>query len=127
MAFTGPIEDRLAIRELLETYSNGVTEKNAESWGACWALDAYWALPEFPDLDGREAIVDAWVKSMDIYGLDNCTKPMIYVTTPGSIVFDGDAARGHSFTSEIFQDPESGRDMRVRGRYDDEIARIDGR
>ena len=105
MAFTGPVEDRLAIRELLETYSNGVMEKDAQSWGACWAEDAYWALPEFPDLDGfdgRDAIVEAWVKSMDIYGLDNCTRPMIYVTTPGSIAVDGDMARGHSFTSEIF-------------------------
>ncbi|MDT0575988.1 nuclear transport factor 2 family protein [Croceicoccus sp. F390] len=130
MAFTGPVADRLALRELLDSYSNAVMEKDAPSWSACWAEDAFWALPEVPDLEGfsgREAIVAAWVQSMDVYGLDNCTRPMIYVTTPGSIAVDGDVARGTSYTSEIYQDPHTGKELRVRGRYEDEMARIDGR
>ena len=34
MPFTGPAEDRLAIRELLETYADAVTRCDAEAWGA---------------------------------------------------------------------------------------------
>lgn len=130
MAFSGPLEDRMLIRELFETYANGVMEGNAEEWGSVWAKDAYWALPEWPGLDGfqgREAIVKAWVDSMKVYALADSKVPMIYVATPGAINVTGDTATAHAFTSEIFRDPDSQKEMRVRGRYDDELAKIDGR
>lgn len=131
MAFSGPLEDRILIRELIETYANGVMERNAEEWGSVWAEDAYWALPEFPGLDGfsgRAAIVAAWVGSMEVFAsMTDFAKPMIYVATPGAIRVTGDTATAHVFTSEIFQDPESGREVRVRGRYDDELRKQDGR
>ena len=37
MPFSGPVEDRLAIRELLETYADAVTRQDAEAWGSTWA------------------------------------------------------------------------------------------
>lgn len=40
MPFTGPAEDRLAIRELLETYADAVTRCHADDWAATWAEDA---------------------------------------------------------------------------------------
>lgn len=130
MPFTGPLEDRILIRELIETYAHGVMTRDAGLWADCWAEDAYWALPEWPDLGGfagKAAIVAGWVESMKAYGLDGCTKPMIYVATPGSIVVDGDRATAIAYTSEIFDDPATGETKRVRGRYEDELARIDGR
>lgn len=129
MAFTGPFEDRVAIRELMETYAHGVMTRDAEIWGSVWADTAYWALPEYPDLggfDGKPAIVAAWVESMKVYGLDNCTKPMIYVMTPGAIEVQGDAATAVAYTSEIYDDPQSGKTLCARGRYDDELRKIDG-
>ncbi|NBC37788.1 DUF4440 domain-containing protein [Novosphingobium sp. FSY-8] len=126
MSFRGPLADRVAIRELIETYAHGVMTRDADLWGATWTDDAYWALPEFPDLggfSGKAAIVEGWVGSMKVYGLDNCTKPMIYVATPGSIVVEGDTATAVVYTSEIFDDPTSGKRLRVRGRYDDELVR----
>lgn len=128
MAFTGPLEDRVLIRELIETYAHGVMTKDAETWASTWADDAYWALPEFPDLGGftgKEAIVTGWVESMKHYGLGD-GKPMIYVAHPGEIRVDGDRATAISYTSEIFIDPASGKTMRLRGRYVDELAKIDG-
>lgn len=130
MPFTGPLEDRILIRELIETYAHGVMTKDAELWAATWADDAYWALPEWPDLGGftgKAAIVAGWIESMKAYGLDQCTKPMVYVATPGSITVDGDRAAAVSYTSEIFDDPATGETKRVRGRYADTLARIDGR
>lgn len=130
MAFTGPLEDRILIRELIETYANGVMERNIEEWGSVWAEDAYWALPEWPGLDGfqgRAAIVEAWVNSMNVYAsMTDFSIPMIYIATPGAINVNGDKATAHVFTSEIFRDPESKKEIRVRGRYDDELARLGG-
>lgn len=47
MTFAGPIEDRIAIRELMNTHAHGVMTRDAELWGAIWADDAYWELPEY--------------------------------------------------------------------------------
>ncbi|AOR75592.1 nuclear transport factor 2 family protein [Novosphingobium resinovorum] len=130
MAFTGPLEDRILIRELLDTYAHAVMTRDAETWASTWAEDSYWALPEFPDLGGftgKETIVSAWVESMKNYGLGgNAAKPMVYVAHPGEIRIEGDRASAISYTSEIFEDPASGKTMRLRGRYVDELAKADG-
>lgn len=36
---TGPIEDVLAIRELVETYCDAVMLKDPVKWAATWAAD----------------------------------------------------------------------------------------
>ena len=33
MAFSGPIEDRLAIRELMDIYSDAVNQRDTALWG----------------------------------------------------------------------------------------------
>lgn len=129
MPFTGPVEDRIAIRELMDTHAHGVMMKDAEIWGSIWAEDAYWELPDYPDLGGftgKQVIVDGWVESMKAYGLDNCTKPMIYFMQPGSIEVDGDAATAVAYTIEIYDDPITGKRIHTTGRYNDELRRIDG-
>ncbi|HZU64709.1 MAG TPA: nuclear transport factor 2 family protein [Novosphingobium sp.] len=130
MPYTGPLEDRILIRELIETYAHGVMTRDAALWGGTWAEDAFWALPEWPDLEGfsgKAAIVAGWAESMKVYGIDGCRKPMIYVATPGSIEVSGAQAKAVCYTSEIFDDPATGETKRVRGRYDDELAKVDGR
>lgn len=110
MAFTGPLEDRIAIRELMNTHAHGVMTRDAKLWGSIWAEDAYWALPEYPDLggfDGKDAIVAAWVESMNHYGLDDMARPMVYFMEPGSIEVTGDRATAVAYTHEVYQDPQS--------------------
>lgn len=130
MPFSGPLEDRLAIRELMDTHAHGVMSRDPVLWGSIWAEDAVWELPEYPDLgefQGKQTIVDAWTASMERYGLDGMTKPMIYFMQPGSIEVEGHRARTVAYTIEIFDDPESGQRTRTTGRYDDELERRDGR
>lgn len=130
MAFTGPLEDRLQIRELMDTHAHGVMTLDAELWGSIWAEDAYWELPEFPDLggfDGKPTIVAAWLESMKHYGLDGMTKPMIYFMQPGSIVVDGDSATAVAYTIEIYDEPGTNKRIRTTGRYDDQLEKRDGR
>lgn len=129
MPFTGPIEDRLAIRELMDTHAHGVMTRDPEVWGTIWADDAYWELLEYPDLGGfrgKQAIVAAWTDSMQHYGLDQMTKPMIYFMHPGSIEIDGNRATAVAYTVEIYDDPQTGKRTRTNGRYDDVLEKRDG-
>ena len=130
MAFTGPLEDRVLIRELMDTHAHGVMTLDADLWGSIWADDAYWELPEFPDLggfDGRAAIVAGWLESMKHYGLDGMSKPMIYFMQPGAIAVDGDRATAVAYTIEIYDDPASGKRVHATGRYDDQLEKREGR
>lgn len=130
MAFTGPLEDRLAIRELMDTHAHGVMTKDPVLWGSIWADDATWTLPEYPDLGtfvGKDTIVAGWTESMNHYGLDNLTKPMIYFMQPGSIEIDGDTATTVAHTIEIFDDPNTGKRTRTTGRYDDKLEKRGGK
>lgn len=129
MAFTGPLEDRLAIRELMNTHAHGVMTKDPEIWGSIWADDAFWELLEYPDLggfDGKKAIVGAWVESMKVYGLDDLAKPMVYFMEPGAIEIDGNRASAVAYTHEVYQHPESKKIVRGTGRYDDVLEKRDG-
>jgi ketosteroid isomerase-like protein len=122
MPFTGPAEDRLAIRELLDAYADAVCRCNAADWGATWAQDAEWSLPDYPEIGttrGKAAIVAMWVEAMKSY-------PGIrFQAWPGSIEVDGDRARVTSYTSEVYdQDGDTLRDM---GAYVDMCVKTEGR
>jgi ketosteroid isomerase-like protein len=122
MPYTGPFEDRLAIRELLETYADAVTRRDAGDWGATWAQDAEWSLPDYPEIGttkGREAIVAMWIEAMKAY------PGIMFEAWPGSIEIDGDRAVMRSYTSEVYD--HDGVTMRDRGVYEDTCVKIDGR
>jgi len=122
MSFIGSVEDRLAIRELLDTYSDAVCRNNAEDWAACWAEDSSWSLPEYPDVVGKENIVNMWVAAMANF------PGVIFVTTPGHIVVNGDTAEVRSYTSEVYDNQEdNGKTVRDRGYYQDECVKIEGK
>src|SRR5215475_2001751 len=123
MAFIGPVEDRVAIRELLDSYADAVCVVDSEAWGATWADDGVWELPDYPDIGsitGKANIVTAWIAAMAHY------PGIIFVSTPGSIVIEGNEARVRSYTSEVFDDQVTGKTTRDRGRYDDVVVRRNG-
>lgn len=122
MPFTGPFEDRLAIRELLEAYADAVTRCDAEAWAATWAQDAQWSLPDYPELGtthGRPAIKAMWIEAMKGY------PGIMFEAWPGSIEVDGDTARVRSYTSEVYD--QADQTMRDRGVYEDVCRKIDGK
>ncbi|PZQ56623.1 MAG: nuclear transport factor 2 family protein [Novosphingobium pentaromativorans] len=122
MFFAGPFEDRLAIRELLETYADAVTRRDAQDWGATWAEDAEWSLPDYPELGttrGRPAIVAMWLEAMKAY------PGIMFEAWPGAIAVSGDSATMRSYTSEVYD--QDGVTMRDRGVYEDTCVKIGGR
>ena len=122
MSFTGPFEDRLAIRELIETYADAVTRNDSDDWGMTWSEDARWEMPdypEFPPQQGRQNIVDLWVQAMSQY------PGIMFEAWPGAIEVEGDTAKVRSYTSEVYE--KDGKVMRDRGVYTDECVKRDGR
>ncbi len=112
----------MAIRDLWDAYSDAVCQNDADRWGALWAEDSAWHMPDFPEygsIEGKQAIVDMWVNAMQDY------PGIIFTTTAGSIEIDGDTASGTCYTSEVFD--KDGQCHRHRGYYVDEFVRIDGR
>lgn len=121
MPYTGPSEDRLALRELLETYADAVTRRDPQDWGATWAEDAEWSLPDYPEIGttkGRAAIVAMWTEAMKAY------PGIMFEAWPGSIEVSGNTATMRSYTAEVYD--QDGVTLRDRGVYEDTCVKIGG-
>lgn len=123
MAFEGPVEDRLAIHELVAAYADAVTLNDAHAWGALWAEDGVWelaAIPGMEHIEGRDAIVRAWVAAM------SHLPEVVATSTLGALGIDGDRATGRAYPRELVI--RSDGTARVdTGRYDDEYVKRNGR
>lgn len=123
MTFTGPVEDRLAIHELVATYGDAVTRYDGDAWGDCWAEDSIWSLPAIPGMEkieGRTAIRAAWEAAMPGWPFQ------VNIATLGAVAIEGDSATGHVYTSELNTDAE-GETKRWTGKYSDTYVKRDGR
>jgi uncharacterized protein (TIGR02246 family) len=119
MTFAGPVEDRLAIRELAEAYGDAVYRADADGWVACWAEDAVWTLPGFGEMRGRAAIVEAWRGAMSQF------EQVCFHTTIGALAIDQDRAEGRCYTSEVLL-LKGGGVRRMEGAYDDRFVKQNG-
>jgi ketosteroid isomerase-like protein len=122
MSFQGDFGDRLALRDLLDTYADAVTRCDAQDWGQCWAEDSEWSLPDFPQLGtirGKAAIVATWVEAMKHF------PGIVFQAWPGAMQVDGDTAVVRSYTCEVYD--RDGVTKQDRGRYDDVCVKIAGR
>lgn len=112
--------DRLAIRELLERYCDGVNQRDADIWGSTWAEHSVWELPHLAmSLQGRDNIVAAWLEAMKLFPFVNM------LAQPASIEVDGDKATMRSYTTEVAV-MQDGTEIRPLGEYYDECVREGG-
>lgn len=122
MAFTGPFEDRLMIRELMDSYADAITRVDAEDYAKCWADEgAEWSIPWYPDIgtiQGKDNIMATWVEAMKVFAGD------MFNMWPGSIEVDGDRAKVTAYTSEVFIIEDTV--LRDNGFYEDECVKVDG-
>ena len=118
MAFIGAIEDQLAIRSLIDSYSDAVFRRDPGDWGACWAEDAVWTLMG-TEARGRATIVAFWEQAMSTFNF------VAFFSHLGSIEIDGDRATGRVYTHEVIEDL-SGNLTRPVGQYEDIYAKVDG-
>ncbi|MEH6637182.1 MAG: nuclear transport factor 2 family protein [Halioglobus sp.] len=114
----GSVADRLAIRELVESYNAAVIEKDPQKWIANWAQDGVWNLGG-GDVQGKDEILKHWLSVMTPY------EHAAMFTQPVFIHVDGDEATAQLHTNERLK-LYSGAEMLVIGRYDDRYTRIKG-
>ena len=123
MPFSGPLEDRELIRELLDDYCDAVNRRDAVAWGATWDEDSTWSLPALgiEDIKGRANIVANWKQAMGLFSFANM------ITQAGSIAVDGERATVRSYTSEVLVTVDGGKEQRPRGLYEDICVKRGGR
>ncbi len=112
--------DKLAIRALLERYADAVVRGDAADWRATWSEQgAEWHMPGGL-YRGVDAIVERWRDRMAQFDR------VMFRVSIGDIAVEGDTATVRSCTSETFC--RAGEVLpEIRGRYDDVLARRDGR
>lgn len=120
MISQGPIEDRLAIRELVESYNDAVMRFDGEAWQSNWTDDAVWSLPGRGEVQGKANFFPMWQESMSAFSFVG------FFASAGPIIVSGDTAKGTWYQQE-FLHLEAGGKMNVTGRYEDEYVKRDGR
>jgi len=118
MAYTGNIEDRLAIRELIETYNDAVFRRDADVWISTWAEDAVWDLLG-NEVPGRDAILQAWLGAMGGFSYVG------FFATPGAIEVSGTSATSRVYVRETLVMTD-GSKRNIQGLYNDTYTKIDG-
>lgn len=116
--FTGPAEDRLKIRERLDSYSDAVCRQDLADYLACWTEDGE-RLGEGGECRGIEALRTHWD------GIWQALERMAFLTQIGAIEVDGNRARTRSYCREILLF-KNGATHRLVGVYEDELHRVDG-
>ena len=120
MVFSGLIEDRLALHELVMIYGDAVTRKDSSEWGNTWSEDAIWSVPNFPGLEkveGRNQIVKKWEDAMKNY------KYIVFTAQLGSLEIDKSLAKGTTYTIEVSTDIEE-KKAQIHGQYLDDFIKI---
>jgi ketosteroid isomerase-like protein len=116
--FRGPIEDRLKIRELFDSYSDSVTRRALDDYLDCWTEDGT-RLGDGGEARGTEQLRAHW------NGVWKALSRMAFVTQIGAIEVDGDRAYARSYCLETLRF-HNGATHRLVGAYEDELRRVDG-
>ncbi|MGE0666266.1 MAG: nuclear transport factor 2 family protein [Sphingomonadales bacterium] len=116
------VADELAVRSMIERYSDAVCRHDAAAIEPLWAEDARWSVPDMPELaevKGREAIMKAFRAAQDFF-------PFTFlICVPGYIDIHHDRATVRSYTTEIIRDRD-GNTRRAAGVYEDKLAKRNG-
>jgi ketosteroid isomerase-like protein len=115
MRSTGPLEDRIAIRELVESYVDAVFRVDAEAWASHWDADASWHIAG-QVVQGREAIVGLWKTLMGNFAL-----AAMYPTN-GGVALSGNSGQGRWYYLEALR-PKAGPPFQYISYYDDEYVK----
>jgi ketosteroid isomerase-like protein len=113
-----PLEDELALRNLMGRYADAVNRVDADAWIGTWAEDAIWNLLGNP-VSGRDNILALWKQMMSSFEFA--------LMLPSSCLFevDGNTATGHWYLHEYTRDPE-GNASTILSRYVDTYVKQDG-
>jgi hypothetical protein len=119
MPFTGPLEDRLLIRELYGTYGDASWRGDRELWVSLFTAEGRWTSHLF-DCTGHAELRAEWDRLWADWEF------VAFLSELGSIEVSGDRAQVRSYAREIVQ-LKAGGLFKLAGRYEDSLVRQDGR
>jgi hypothetical protein len=118
---SGTLEDRMEIRELIETFAVGVMRHDPEIWMSVWAEEGSWNLPSLAQpVKGRAALREAFGTKTGYFGF------MSMLMFPHGLRFDGDRASGRTHGQEVILPLEGGMKF-LTGCFEDQYVREGGR
>jgi uncharacterized protein (TIGR02246 family) len=120
MISSGPVEDRLAIRELVDSYNDAVMRFDRDAWASNWTDDATWSLPGMGEITGKDHFVPMWQQMMAAFSFVG------FFASAGPITVDVDTAHATWYQQE-FLHQKDGIKRRITGRYEDDYIKRDGR
>ena len=118
MQFSGPMEDRLLIRELYGLYADASNRGDPEAWLACFTNDGQWNSHIF-QCSGKAELRRQWDQLWANFG------SLGFLSEIGPIEVTGDTARARSYAREIIRLTNGGL-YKLIGAYDDELVRQNG-
>jgi ketosteroid isomerase-like protein len=119
VSFSGPIEDRIGIRERYDAYGDAVFRADTGAYLACWTDDAV-RTGTGGQCAGRDGLRAHWD------GMWGFIERMTFFTQIAAIEIEGDEATARAFCLELLQ-LKTGESQRIVGRYNDRLARVDDR
>lgn len=118
MAFSGPMEDRLAIRELYDTYGDGSSRGDVDTFLSCWTDDCQWNTHVF-SRSGKDEITTQWHELWANF------EKVAFFGNVFAIEVDGDTASARSIAREIVG-LKGGGVFKLSGLYHDKLVRQNG-
>ncbi|MDE2597303.1 MAG: nuclear transport factor 2 family protein [Sphingomonadales bacterium] len=115
MSFTGPLEDRLLIRERMSAYADAAFRQDEEAYLACWSENAV-RVGQGATVQGTAALRAQW------RGFWQFLESMAFFTEVGGIEVNGDHAAARCYCREIMT-LKGGGLWKVTGVYADELVR----
>lgn len=116
--FSGPMADRLAIRERFDSYSDAVTRQALDDYLDCWTDDGG-RFGSGGECHGIDELRTHW------HGIWKALSQMAFMTQIGAIVVDGATATARSYCLETLRFHD-GTTRQLVGMYDDGLRRVDG-
>ncbi|MFT5011405.1 MAG: ketosteroid isomerase-like protein [Patiriisocius sp.] len=116
MISQGPIEDRLAIRELIESYNDAVMRFDGDAWKANWKSDANWTLPGVGEIKGRDNFFPIWEQMMSGFSFVG------FFASAGPLIIDGETAKGTWYQQEVLHGKD-GSKRKITGKYTDDYLK----
>lgn len=122
------IEDKLMIRELVDTFANLADEKKAKEQGDLFLEDGVLEFQmgldgEIQNIKGRDVLSKAFAAT-----IDPC-KAVYHINGQLNIQLNGEEATGISYCQATLVNDENGKDIVTVNsvRYSDTYAKVDGR
>jgi hypothetical protein len=122
MGFFGPVEDRLALRELLDAYSDASIRHDIDAIASLWHDEGVWEF-EMGEFHGKDQIRHTLFGLRDRYGGVHRADIRMYNSFPAELRIDGSDASGRSFVSMFAAVSGSAIAAEIFGAYEDEYRK----